>query len=144
METRKDKNAEPAAEEHVNEEHASTSEDEDEAIGTEDHTASIDTPGAGSSSAVSSKKKKKKKSKAMKLLNSLKPGQKEVPQSIVDQVIARIRAEHGEDAPGTDEETVRLALEQLKIMDVVQGKAGIAGRGKKDLGEHKVCSHAYH
>ena len=73
------------------------------------------------------------------MLNSLKPGQKDVPQSIVEQVMARIHAQNGEDTPGTDEETVRQALEQLKIMDVVQGKAGIAGRGKKDLGEHRVC-----
>lgn len=138
----KDKNPESVLAEHVEEEaHISASEDEDGApSGAEDHpTASADTPGAGSSSTSSSKKRKKKKSKAAKLLNSLKPGQKDVPQSIVEQVMARIRAQNGEDTPGTDEETVRQALEQLKIMDVVQGKAGIAGRGKKDLGEHRVC-----
>ena len=30
-------------------------------------------------------------------------------------------------------------LEELKIMDVIKGKAGVAGRGKKDMGGHKVC-----
>ncbi|EJD02399.1 N-myristoyl transferase [Fomitiporia mediterranea MF3/22] len=94
-----------------------------------------DTPGAGSSSQ--SKKKKKKKSKAAKLLNSLRPGQKEIPQSVVDKVMERVREEHGADVAGADEETVRKALEHLKVMDVIQGKAGVAGRGKKDMGTHK-------
>ncbi|KAI5121671.1 hypothetical protein M0805_002747 [Coniferiporia weirii] len=94
----------------------------------------VDTPGAGSSSQQ--KKKKKKRSKAAKLLNALKPGQ-EIPQTIVDQVMERVREEHGEGAPGTDEDHVRKALEQLKIMDVIKGKAGVAGRGKKDIGTHK-------
>ena len=48
-----------------------------------------------------------------------------------------VRKENGENA-AVDEQTVRTALDELKIMDVVKGKAGIAGRGKKDLGEHKV------
>ncbi|KAH8116866.1 N-myristoyl transferase [Phellopilus nigrolimitatus] len=95
----------------------------------------IDTPGAGSSSQQ--KKKKKKKSKAAKLLKALKPGQEQIPQTLVDQVLERVREEHGEGVPGTDEEHVRKALEQLKVMDVIKGKAGIAGRGKKDLGAHK-------
>ena len=79
-----------------------------------------------------------KKSKAAKLLNALKPGQNEIPKELVDKVMERVRAEHGEGAPGTDEETVRMALEQLKVMDVVKGKAGFSGRGQKDLGTHKV------
>ena len=78
------------------------------------------------------------------MLNSLKPGQKDIPQTLVDRVMERVREEHGPDAPGTDEETVRKALEQLKIMDVVQGKAGVAGRGEKDLGTHKVCIDVLH
>ncbi|KAL5529694.1 hypothetical protein ACEPAG_5679 [Sanghuangporus baumii] len=118
--------------------HESESDGDDGIVGNEEAGDDVDTPGAGSSmSASQSKKKKKKRSKAAKVLNALKPGQKEIPQSIVDQVMVKVREEHGEGAPGTDEETVRKALEQLKIMDVIQGKAGVAGRGKKDLGTHK-------
>ncbi|KAF7363519.1 Glycylpeptide N-tetradecanoyltransferase [Mycena sanguinolenta] len=36
-----------------------------------------------------------------------------------------------------NEENVRQALEQMKIMDVVKGKAGIGGHNKKDMGAHK-------
>ena len=113
--------------------------------GIVDHDDGVDTPGAGSSSSAvqGSKKKKKKRSKAAKMLSALKPGQKEIPQSVVDQVMEKVRQEHGEGAPGTDEETVRKTLEQLKIMDVVKGKAGVAGRGKKDMGTHKVCMEVY-
>lgn len=89
------------------------------------------------------KKKKKKKSKALKALNALK-GKKEIPQSLVDQVLDKVKAEHGDNIPGADEENVRLALEQMKIMDVVQGKAGIGGINRKDMGEHKVCTLAVH
>lgn len=93
---------------------------------------------AESSQAASlPKKKKKKKSKAMKALNALR-GKHEIPQAIVDQVLNTVKAEGGQDAAGADEASVRAALEQLKIMDVVQGKAGLGGRNKKDLGEHKV------
>jgi glycylpeptide N-tetradecanoyltransferase len=85
----------------------------------------------------SSKKKKKKKSKAMRVLNALK-GKHEIPQAIVDQVLDTVKAKGGQDAANANEADVREALEQMKIMDVVQGKAGIGGKNKKDLGEHKV------
>ena len=88
------------------------------------------------------KKKKKKKGKVSKLLNSIKSGQSEIPQSLVDQVLEKVRAEHGRDAPAADEQHVRLALEQLKVMDVVKGKAGFSGRGQKDVGTHKVRQRA--
>jgi glycylpeptide N-tetradecanoyltransferase len=92
---------------------------------------------AESSQAASlPKKKKKKKSKAVRALNALR-GKHEIPQAIVDQVLNTVKAEGGQDAAGADEASVRAALEQLKIMDVVQGKAGLGGRNKKDLGEHK-------
>lgn len=100
----------------------------------------LDTPGAGSSSQ-SKKRKKKKRSKAAKLLNSLKPGQKDIPQVLVDRMVDVVREKHGEDAPEADEEHVRKALESLKVMDLIKGKAGIAGQGKKDLGTHKVFNH---
>lgn len=101
-------------------------------------TNSVDTPGAGSSSQSQSSKKKRKKKLKAKLLNALKPGQNEIPQTLIDQVMDRVR-ESGE-APEANEDHVRKALEQLKIMDVIKGKAGMAGRGKKDMGNHKVCA----
>ena len=88
--------------------------------------------------STSSKKKKKKQSKAMKALNALR-GKQEIPQAVVDQVLDKVKAEGGSAAAGADEASVRAALEQMKIMDVAQGKAGIGGKNKKDMGQHKVC-----
>ncbi|KAJ3554472.1 hypothetical protein NM688_g3090 [Phlebia brevispora] len=85
--------------------------------------------------STSSKKKKKKRSKAIKVLNSLKGHKDGVPQEVVDVVLEKVK-ETGE-APGADEETVRLALEHLKIKDLVQGKAGLGGKNKKETGGHK-------
>lgn len=84
----------------------------------------------------SSKKKKKKKSKAVRALNALR-GQKEIPQELVDKVLSEAKSKRG-DMEGLNEENVRQALEEMKVADVVQGRAGISGRGKKDMGEHKV------
>jgi glycylpeptide N-tetradecanoyltransferase len=96
----------------------------------------VGTPGPAEPS-TSSKKKKKKKSKAIKVLNALR-GKQEIPQAVVDQVLDKVKAQGGSDAAGADEASVRAALEQMKIMDVAQGKAGIGGKNKKDMGEHKV------
>ena len=126
-------------EETIADEHRE-SDSEEEPEDDQDGENGLDTPGAGSStSASASKKKKKKRSKAAKILASLRPGKDAIPQSLVDKVMARVKEEHGENAPGTDEEQVRRTLEELKIMDVIKGKAGVAGRGKKDMGAHKVC-----
>lgn len=95
-------------------------------------------PDQPTSSASTSKKKKKKKSKATRALAALRP-QDAIPQSLVDQVLEKVKAEHGEGAPGTDEAHVRMALEQLKVGDVIKGKAGIGGKNRKEMGEHKVC-----
>lgn len=86
--------------------------------------------------ASSSKPKKKKKSKAAKVLNAVR-GKNEIPQELISHVVDRVAAEHGPNTPATNEDNVRKALEQMKIMDVIKGKSGIAGRGKKDMGEHK-------
>lgn len=86
--------------------------------------------------ASSSKPKKKKKSKAAKVLNAVR-GKNEIPQELINHVVDRVAAEHGQNTPATDEDNVRQALEQMKIMDVIKGKSGIAGRGKKAMGEHK-------
>ena len=97
----------------------------------------LDSQPAASASASTSKKKKKKKSKAARALAALRP-QGAIPQSLVDQVVEKVKAEHGEGAPGTDEAHVRMALEQLKVGDVIKGKAGIGGKNRKEMGEHKV------
>lgn len=88
-------------------------------------------------SQPSTSSKKKKKSKAIRALKALR-GKSEIPQEVVDQVLNKVQ-EHG-GAEGADADGVRVALEQMKIMDVIQGKAGIGGKNKKDMGEHKVCN----
>ncbi|KAF8911013.1 N-myristoyl transferase [Gymnopilus junonius] len=78
------------------------------------------------STSTSQKKKKKKKSKAKKLLNAIR-GKDEIPQAVVDQVLDKVKAEGGAAASEANAENVREALQQMKIMDVVKGKAGIGG-----------------
>ncbi|KAK7467241.1 glycylpeptide N-tetradecanoyltransferase [Stygiomarasmius scandens] len=92
------------------------------------------------SSASTNKKKKKKKSKAMKALNALTGKSDEIPQALVDRVLETVKSEGVEGSDQANAENVRLALEQMKIMDVVKGKAGIGGKNKKDMGEHKFWS----
>ena len=53
--------------------------------------------------------------------------------------MAKVREEHGEGTPGTDEESVRQALAHMGIKDVVKGKAGVGGTEEKGLVEHRVC-----
>ncbi|KZT26399.1 N-myristoyl transferase [Neolentinus lepideus HHB14362 ss-1] len=108
----------------------------EEASGSSEGEEEVDTstPQA-SSSAGTSQKKKKKRAKIAKALNVIK-GQKQVPQGVVDEVLGRVKQEHG-DVEGVDEQTVRMALDQLKIMDYAKGKTGIGGKGKKDAGDHK-------
>lgn len=83
-----------------------------------------------------SKKKKKKRSKVARAISALKGDT--VPQAVVDQVVAKVKEEHGESSPAADEETVRELLRQLKLKDVAEGKAGLGGKNKKDTGDHKV------
>jgi glycylpeptide N-tetradecanoyltransferase len=89
------------------------------------------------STSTSQKKKKKKKSKGKKLLNAIR-GNDGIPQEVVDQVLDKVKAEGGPGSSEANAENVRLALQEMKIMDVVKGKAGVGGLNKKDLGEHKV------
>lgn len=109
--------------------HASDSDDEPNVGG--------DGPNGSASSPSTSKKKKKKKSKAARALNALR-GKSEIPQELVSQVLDQVRAGGAPGSEEADEATVRLALEELKIMDVAKGKAGLGGVNKKDMGEHKV------
>ncbi|KAK7020539.1 Glycylpeptide N-tetradecanoyltransferase [Favolaschia claudopus] len=86
--------------------------------------------------SASSKKKKKKKSKAAKALAALR-GRSEIPQELVDHVLDAVKADGSVGSADANEDNVRQALEQMKIMDVVKGKAGIGGHNKKDMGAHK-------
>ncbi|KAL4246059.1 Glycylpeptide N-tetradecanoyltransferase [Abortiporus biennis] len=106
----------------------------------EDHTLPEGSTSAGIPSASSSKKKKKKKSKALKALNALRGHKDEVPQELVDVVLEKVKEQGDPTVANADEATVRLALEQMKIKDVIQGKAGVGGINKKDMGGHKFWS----
>jgi glycylpeptide N-tetradecanoyltransferase len=88
---------------------------------------------SASGAASGSKKKKKKKSKLSKLLK----GKSDIPEAFVHQVIERVKAEGSIPEEDLTVENIRGVLEHLKIMDVVQGKAGL-GTNAKDMGEHKV------
>ncbi|KAJ7285742.1 N-myristoyl transferase [Mycena rebaudengoi] len=86
--------------------------------------------------ASTSQKKKKKKSKAARALNAIR-GRSEIPQELVDHVLEKVKADGEAGSEEANEDNVRQALEQLKIMDVAKGKAGIGGFNKKDMGAHK-------
>ncbi|EKM55512.1 uncharacterized protein PHACADRAFT_256185 [Phanerochaete carnosa HHB-10118-sp] len=88
--------------------------------------------------STSSKKQKKKRAKALKALSALKGGKDKIPENIVNVVLDKVK-ETGQ-APEADEATVRMALEQMKIKDVIQGKTGLYGKNKKDTGGHKFWS----
>ncbi|KAF5381046.1 hypothetical protein D9615_004033 [Tricholomella constricta] len=96
----------------------------------------IDAADIASPSTSTQRKKKKKKSKVSKALHGL-GGNSEIPQELVDHVLDKVKAEGGAGSVEVNQDSVREALEQLKIMDVVKGKAGIGGINRKDMGEHK-------
>jgi glycylpeptide N-tetradecanoyltransferase len=83
-----------------------------------------------------SKKKKKKRSKIARAISVLKGD--DVPQAVVDQVVAKVKEEHGESSPVADEDAVREVLKQLRLKDVAEGKVGFGGKNQKDTGDHKV------
>lgn len=110
--------------------------------GSESEEEDDEAPQASSSTtpAGATKKKGKKKAKAAaKALSAVLKGDK-IPQQLVDEVLNRVKQEQGDGAEGADEATVRMALEQMKIMDVLKGKTGVGGKNKKETGGHKVCS----
>ncbi|KAI0752837.1 N-myristoyl transferase [Daedaleopsis nitida] len=120
----------PANEDHTDSE---GSEDEDEAA-----AASTSSGMQTVTPSTISKKKKKKRSKIAKALNSLRGGGKDtIPDDVVKIVLEKVRAEGGEAAANADTETVRMALEQMKLKEVVKGNVGIGGKNKKDTGGHK-------
>lgn len=107
-------------------------------ISDDEQTATGSTLPEGNTPSTSSKKKKKKRSKALKALNALRTGHGDgIPQKLVDAVLDKVREEGGDQAASADAATVRLALEQMKIKDVIQGKSGIGGLNRKDAGDHK-------
>jgi glycylpeptide N-tetradecanoyltransferase len=83
-------------------------------------------------SRPSKKKKKKNRSKVARAVDALKDDS--VPRAVVDQVIAKVKEEHGEDSAAADEETIRKLLRQLKPRDVAEGRPGWAGRTKRYRG----------
>jgi glycylpeptide N-tetradecanoyltransferase len=109
---------------------------EPEALLAEEGAASPD------SGSTSHKKKKKKKSKVKKLLDAL-GGKNQIPQELVDRVLEKVKEENVPGSADLNTENVRQALQEMKIMDVVRGKAGIGGINKKAMGEHKVCFPAH-
>ncbi|KAF8263388.1 N-myristoyl transferase [Lactarius quietus] len=86
--------------------------------------AEADADGVDESGSDSEPEKKKKRSKVSRAISALKGDS--VPQAVVDQVVAKVKEEHGEDSPAADEETVRQLLKQLKLKD-----------HRKDAGDHK-------
>ena len=79
----------------------------------------------------SKKKKKKKKSKLARILNPISGSTED---KLVETVLEKVKAEHAD----ADEDTVRAALQQLNLKDVVAGKSGLGGKNQKDTGGHKV------
>jgi len=55
----------------------------------------------------------------------------------VNRVLDKVKEEGSVPEEDLTTENIREVLNQLKIMDVVQGKAGIGGLNRKDMGEHK-------
>jgi len=115
------------------EDHDSSDNDSD----PEEPTQVGDAGAPSTSTSTSQKKKKKKKSKAKKLINAIRGNKDEIPQEVVDRVLDKVKADGTVNSADLNADNVRQALEQLKIMDVARGKAGIGGHNAKDLGEHK-------
>lgn len=127
----------------------SAEEDNLNSSGSEDELPTVGESSsiAGTSQAAdaSKKKKKKKKSKAAKALSSIvdkvsgkdETG-KNIPRELVDEVLDRVKQENPQESRDLDSEGVRRALAALKVMDVIEGKSGLGGKNRKDIGEHKA------
>lgn len=125
---------------HEEEEHASSA--------SEEELAAMDARGVASSSQgvdPARKKKKKRKSKASKALSAIvdkvSRGNDEgadVPEELVGEVLDRMKQENPEESRDLHSDEVRRTLAALKIMDVIEGKSGLGGKNRKDMGEHKV------
>lgn len=107
--------------------HGSSGEEEVEEVAADATTPS-----------TSSKKKKKKRSKAAKVLNAIRGEKDAVPQQVVDVVMDKLKDDKDQAVATADEATVRKALQQMKLKELLQGKVPLGGTNKKELGEHKV------
>lgn len=129
----------------------SAHEDDEQSSASEDELAVVDsTPGAGGSSSAANtdpskkKKKKKKSNKAVKALGSIvskvkgKDDGSNIPDELVGEIMNRVQQDNPEESKNIDSDEIRRTLAALKIMDVMEGKTGIGGKNKKDIGEHKV------
>ncbi|KAF5315749.1 hypothetical protein D9611_004784 [Ephemerocybe angulata] len=119
---------------------ATTAIDSDHESELSDPEQDLDNPSTDvPTDGTTSKKKKKKKSKASKLFNKLKGDAKdeELPQEVVEEVMEQIRTQGTLSPEELTAENIRKALEEMRILDVVKGRAGIGGINAKDMGEHK-------
>ncbi|EAU88866.1 N-myristoyl transferase [Coprinopsis cinerea okayama7 len=91
------------------------------------------------SSSAPAQKKSKKRSKASKILSKIK-GDEDIPDEVVQTVAEKVKATGQVNAEELTPERIREALQQMKIMDVVKGKAGVGGKNQKDTGKHKFWS----
>ncbi|KAH7103465.1 Myristoyl-CoA:protein N-myristoyltransferase, N-terminal domain-containing protein [Auriculariales sp. MPI-PUGE-AT-0066] len=112
-------------------------DEQHESSGGELEDATVEDVLAPGSSA--GKKKKKKKSKAAKALSAFQM-KASVSQPLVDEVLKRVQAEVGPSHPEANEQSVREALQQLKVNDYLEGKSGLGGKNKKDMGDYKFWS----
>jgi len=102
-----------------------------------EHDVSDDEGVDTSQAASGPSKKKKKKSKALNALSG-KFGSDQIPQELVNRVMDEVKNTGQVADADVTEENVRLALEEMKITEVVKGKVGIGGHNAKDMGSHKV------
>jgi len=140
---------------------AAIQSDQEKPDETSNEIDQIITEGAAASSSEPAKKKKK--SKAKQVLRKLKGkekendadvlvedeedededednGKQEIPDEVLHKVLEKVREQGTVNPEDLTTENVKSALEQMKIMDVVKGRAGIGGKNAKDMGKHKVCN----
>ena len=113
-----------------------TVDDDSELSADESGGSELEQPTNEPSAQTSSSKKKKKKKKP-KLAKILNPVSGAAEDKLVETVLEKVKAEHAD----ADEDTVRAALQQLNLKDVVAGKSGLGGKNQKDTGGHKVCDY---
>ena len=104
--------------------------DDDDELSADESGGSEPEQPTNEPSAQTSSSKKKKRSKLAKLLNPSGAAE----DKIVETVLEKVKAEHAD----ADEDTVRAALQQLNLKDVIAGKSGLGGKNQKDTGGHKV------
>lgn len=130
---------------HEEEEHASSASEEELA------TAVTQAASSSQGGDAPKKKKKKKKSKASKALNAIVnkiSGRDDeganIPDELVGEVLDQVKRYNPEESKNLDSDEVRRTLAALKILDVLEGKSGLGGKNRKDMGEHKVFLAIHH